>query len=415
MTFDFDTEVNKFGINSVKWEFQFDADHNATQSEAAHPKHGRNRLLPLWVADMDFRCPPPVVEAVMQRAQCGIFGYCTPSDSYYEAVINWFARRYGRAIQRDWIVLTPGVVPALNLLIQTFTQPDDKVLIQRPVYHPFTNAIVNNGREVVSNSLVLANGDFGRLSSGYYQMDFDDLAAKAADPAVKLAILCSPHNPVGRVWTADELTCFGEICLNNNVLVISDEIHCDLLYKNVTFTSFAHISERFAQNSIVCTAASKTFNIAGLKLSNIIIPNEALREPFRKTIERTGLLGANTFGVVATEAAYNFGEPWLNAVMEYVEANYNFMRDYLAEHLPQLHLLPAEGTYLVWLDCRALELTPEERKTLIFDQARLYLDEGEMFGPEGEGFERINLACPRALLAEALERLKAVVREHQVS
>ena len=401
MTFDFDTEVNKFGINSIKWEFQFDAGHNATFGDHAHPKHEDERLLPLWVADMDFRCPPPVVEAVVQRAQRGVFGYCMPTDSYYEAVINWFSRRYGRSLERDWIVTTPGVVPALNLLIQTFTQPGDKVLIQRPVYHPFTFAIENNEREVVSNSLVSANGR--------YQMDFADLAAKAADPAVKMAILCSPHNPVSRVWTAAELTRFGEICLDNNVMVISDEIHCDLIYKGATFTSFANINDRFAQNSIVCTAASKTFNVAGLKLSNIIIPDEEIRRQFIKTIERTGLMGTNTFGLIATEAAYNFGEPWLTAVMDYVEGNYNFMQSYLAKHLPQLQLMPAEGTYLVWLDCRALELEPAERKALIFDKAHLYLDEGEIFGPEGEGFERINLACPRSLLAEALERLKTVI------
>ena len=401
MTFDFDTEVNKFGINSIKWEFIFDADHNATQGDHAHPKHGGKRLLPLWVADMDFRCPPPVVEAVVERAKRGVFGYCMPTDSYYEAVLNWFSRRYGRSIQRDWIVMTPGVVPAINLMIQTYTQPGDKILIQRPVYHPFTNSIVNNGREVVSNSLVLENGR--------YQMDFDDLAAKAADPEVKMAILCSPHNPISRVWSREELTRFGEICLDNDVLVISDEIHCDLIYKGVEFTSFANISERFAQNSLVCTAPSKTFNIAGLKLSNIVIPNEELRTAFAKTLERTGILGTNTFGVVATEAAYNFGEPWLTAVMDYIEGNYDFMRDYLAEHLPQLHLLPAEGTYLVWLDCRALELTPEERKKLIFEDAHLYLDEGEIFGPEGEGFERFNLACPRWLLAEAMDRLQSVI------
>ena len=405
--FDFDTEVNKFGINSSKWEFLFDADHNAVQSDLAHPKHGDKRLLSMWVADMDFRCPPAVVDAVVARAERGVFGYCTPTDSYYEAVISWFARRYGRSIQRDWIVMTPGVVPALNFLIQTFTQPGDKVLIQRPVYHPFTNAIVSNEREVVSNSLVLLNGR--------YEMDFDDLAAKVADPAVKMAVLCSPHNPVSRVWTAEELTRFGEICVDHNVLVISDEIHCDLLYPDVKFTSFANISERFAQNSIICTAPSKTFNLAGMKLSNIIVPNEELRARFQKTIVRTGLIGTNTFGVVATEAAYKFGEEWLTAVMDYVAGNYNFMQAYLAEHLPQLHLMPAEGTYLVWLDCRALELTPEERKTLIFDKARLYLDEGEMFGPEGEGFERINLACPRPLLAEALDRLNAVISQSTVA
>ncbi|MCB9007779.1 MAG: pyridoxal phosphate-dependent aminotransferase [Ardenticatenaceae bacterium] len=403
MSFDFDTEVNKFGINSIKWEFMFDAHHNPTHGDHAHPKHGAERVLPLWVADMDFRVAPPIVEAVAARAQRGVFGYCMPTDSYYEAVINWFARRYGRSIQRDWIVMTPGVVPALNMMVQTFTKPGDKIIIQRPVYHPFTFAIENNGREVVSNSLV--------LQDGRYQMDFADLAAKAADPATKMLILCSPHNPISRVWTAEELTRLGEICLDNDVLVVSDEIHCDLIYKDVTFTSFANISERFAQNSIVCTAPSKTFNVAGLKLSNIIIPNEDLRTQFAKTLERTGLLGTNTFGVVAAEAAYNFGEPWLTAVMDYIEGNYNFMRDYLAKHLPQLHLLPAEGTYLVWLDCRALELTPEERKKLIFEDAHLYLDEGEIFGPEGEGFERINLACPRPLLAEALDRLRSVISE----
>ncbi|MCB8978563.1 MAG: pyridoxal phosphate-dependent aminotransferase [Ardenticatenaceae bacterium] len=403
MTFDFDTEVNKFGINSTKWEFIFDADHKAKQGDHAHARHGNERMLPMWVADMDFRCPPPVVDAVVERAKRGVFGYAMPTDSYYEAVLSWFARRYGRSIQRDWIVMTPGVVPALNFMVQTYTQPGDKILIQRPVYHPFTFAIENNGREVVSNSLVLENGR--------YQMDFDDLAAKAADPAVKMAILCSPHNPIGRVWNREELTRFGEICLDNDVLVVSDEIHCDLIYSGVQFTSFANISERFAQNSIVCTAPSKTFNIAGLKLSNIIIPDETLRTQFNKTLERSGIMGTNTFGIVATEAAYNLGEPWLTAVLEYIEGNYQFMQTYLADHLPQLHLLPAEGTYLVWLDCRALELTPAERKKLIFEDAHLYLDEGEIFGPEGEGFERLNLACPRWLLAEAMERLKTVIRE----
>ncbi|GJM42248.1 MAG: aminotransferase [Ardenticatenaceae bacterium] len=401
MSFDFDTEVNKFGINSVKWEFISDAHHNTRPTDLTHPKYGAERLLPLWVADMDFRCPPPVVEALVERAKRGVFGYCTPTDSYYEAVINWFSRRYGRSIERDWIVMTPGVVPGINLMIQTFTQPGDKIIIQRPVYHPFTNSIVNNDRVVANNSLV--------LKDGRYQMDFDDLATKAADPDVKMAILCSPHNPVSRVWSREELTRFGEICLDNNVLVVSDEIHCDLLFSGVEFTSFASISERFAQNSIVCTAPSKTFNLAGMKLSNIIIPNGALRTPLTKTMDQVGLHNTNSFGIVAAEAAFNFGEEWLTAVMAYVEANYNFMKAYLAEHLPQLHLMPAEGTYLIWLDCRALEMTPEARKKLIFEDARIYLDEGEMFGPEGAGFERINLACPRWLLAEALERLKTAV------
>jgi cysteine-S-conjugate beta-lyase len=287
------------------------------------------------------------------------------------------------------------------MLVQTFIQPGEKVLVQRPVYYPFFSAVQNNGGQIVSNSLKLVNGR--------YQMDFDDLAEKTADPAVKMAILCSPHNPVARVWTAEELTRFGEICLANDVLVIADEIHCDLIYPGQTFTSFACLGEEFAQKSIVCTAPSKTFNLAGLKMSNIIIPDGALRRPFRRTLERHGLLGSSPFGLVATEAAYNHGEEWLTAVMAYIAANYRFMTEYIAEHLPQLQVLPAEGTYLVWVDCRRLGLDPVARKALIFNQAKVFLDEGEMFGPEGEGFERFNIACPRHILAEALERIKTAV------
>ncbi|MBK8934830.1 MAG: pyridoxal phosphate-dependent aminotransferase [Chloroflexi bacterium] len=400
MTFNFDAEIDRTGTHSIKWEFLFEG-HKLVFGDHAQAKHGRDRLLPLWVADMDFRCPPAVIDALTERVAHGIFGYAMPSDSYYEAVINWMARRYGVVVEREWLVLTPGIVPALNMLVETLIAPGDKVLVQRPVYYPFFAAIENNGGEIVSNTLVLENGR--------YTIDFDDLAAKAADPAVKMAILCSPHNPVGRVWTREELTRFGEICLANDVLVISDEIHCDLIYDGVAFTSFAAINETFAQKSIICTAPSKTFNMAGLKTSNIIIQDKEIRAKLNKTLLRHGLLGGNALGLVATEAAYNHGEAWLAEVMAYIEANYHFMVAYLAEHLPQLEVIRPEGTYLVWVDCRKLGLDAAARRQLLLGEAKVFLDNGEMFGPEGEGFERFNLACPRSILAEALERIGTAV------
>ena len=400
MTFNFNQEIDRKGTNCMKWEFIFDGS-TLTFGDHADPKHGPNRLLPMWVADMDFRCPPAVIEALVTRAEHGVYGYNFPCDSYYEAVIKWMARRYNREIDRDWISLTPGVVSALNMLVQTFVEPGNRVLVQRPVYRPFFDVIINNGAEIVSNSLLYKNGQ--------YEMDFDDLAQKAADPAVKMAILCSPHNPVGRVWTAEELARFGEICIENDVLVIADEVHCDLIYKGYSFTSFASLSEIFAHNSFVCTAASKTFNLAGLKTSNIITPNRDLRERFEKTLVRNGLFGVNTFGIVAVEAAYNHGEEWLEEVMVYIENNYRFMESFIAEHLPQLKIIRPQGTYLVWVDFRNLGLDPTSRKAWLMDEARVYLNEGELFGPEGEGFERFNIACPRSILEEALERIKGTI------
>lgn len=402
MTYNFDAEINRRGTASIKWEFLFE-NFQPVFGDHADPKHGRDRILPMWVADMDFQGPPAMIAALVQRAQHGIFGYSLATDSYYEAVMGWMARRYGRFLQREWIVVTPGVVPAINMLIETFLQPGEKVLVQQPVYYPFFSAIQNNGGVVVSNSLVYENGR--------YQMDFADLAEKVADPAVTMAILCHPHNPVGRVWAEEELIQFGQLCRENGVLIISDEIHCDLIYDGHTFTSFASINPDFAANSIVCTAPSKTFNIAGLKTSNIIIPKKEWRDQFKATLLRHGLSGSNPFGLVATEAAYNHGEDWLAAVMAYVQENYRFMVDYLAEHLPQLKVVPPEGTYLVWVDCRALGLDPKARKELIMGEAKVFLDEGEMFGPEGEGFERFNIACPHSILAEALDRIRTAVAD----
>jgi cysteine-S-conjugate beta-lyase len=400
MPFNYDKEIDRQGTSSTKWEFLHDGDQ-MKYGDHADPKHGKNRLLPMWVADMDFPAPPAVIEALKARAEHGIFGYTQPTDSYYDAVIDWMARRYGYTIERDWIVLTPGVVPAINMMVQAFLAPGEKVLVQQPVYYPFFSAIENNGGKIVSNPLIYENGG--------YRMDFDDLAKKTADPAVTMAIFCSPHNPISRVWTAEELTRFGKICIENNVLVISDEIHCDLIYDGCKFTPFAAINDTFAQKSIVCTAPSKTFNLAGLKTSNIIISNPELRDRFTRKMLQNHIKGVNTFGIVATEAAYNHGEEWLAETMEYIQANYRFMAAYMAEHLPQLKIIPPEGTYLVWVDCRALGLDPDTRKELLMEEARLFLDEGELFGPEGEGFERFNIACPRSILEEALKRFKVVI------
>jgi len=402
MAYDFDQEVDRRGTNCIKWEFIIE-DDQIIFGDHADPKHGEDRLLPMWVADMDFRCPPAVIEALTERAQQGIFGYSYPCDSYFEAVISWIQRRYGWQIERDWIVITPGVVPAVNMAVQSFVKPGQKVLVQRPVYYPFFDAIRLNGAEIVSNSL--------RLEDGRYVMDFDDLAEKAADPELTMAILCSPHNPVGRVWTAEELARFGQICLENDVLVIADEVHCDLIHSGHTFTSFATVDERFPEKSITCLAASKSFNLAGLKISNIIIPDEALRQEFTTTMMRHGLFGANAFGLVAVEAAYNDGEAWLAAAMEYVEGNYRYMADYIDRYLPQLKVIRPQGTYLVWVDFRALGLDPEARKEMMMEEAKVYLDEGELFGPEGEGFERFNIACPRSIVAEALERIREAIEE----
>jgi cystathionine beta-lyase len=355
----------------------------------------------MWVADMDFPCPQPVVEALVERARHGIYGYTAKTATYDQAVIDWMERRHGWTIAPEWICLTPGVVPALNLLVRAFVAPGENVLIQPPVYHPFFHAIQNNDAGLVSNPLIYENGR--------YRMDYADLEEKARDPELKMVILCSPHNPVGRVWTEEELVRFGEIFLENDLLVVSDEIHGDLIYQGYTFTPFAGISQEFARNTVVCTAASKTFNLAGLHMSNIVIPNDALRSRFQKTLKATGLGWAGTFGVVAIEAAYNHGDEWLEQVLDYIEGNLRFLEGYVARHIPRISVVEPQGTYLAWLDCRRLGLDKRGLGGFMFDEARVYMNEGYVFGPEGEGFMRMNLACPRAILVEALERIKDAV------
>jgi cystathionine beta-lyase len=400
VNYDFDTELSRASTNASKWEL-IQEGQDLGHFEHTDKFYGENRVLPMWVADMDFACPQPVVEALVARAQHGIYGYTTPSDAYYDAVASWMQRRQGWEVPREWMCITPGVVPALNMLVRTFVAPGEKTLIQPPVYHPFFHAIENNQAELAANPLIYENGR--------YRMDYADLESKAKDPAVKMAILCSPHNPVGRVWTRDELLRFGETCLANDVLVVSDEIHADLIFKGHSFTPFAGISEEFAQHTVVCTAASKTFNLAGLHTSNIIIPNAGLRARFKKTLKSNGLGGIGPFGLVALEAAYNYGDEWLDQALDYMEGNLDYLEDYVAQHIPRISLVRPEGTYLAWLDCRALGLDKWALKRLMLEEARVFLDDGFIFGPEGEGFQRINVACPRSILIEALERIKEAV------
>jgi len=312
------------------------------------------------------------------------------------------ARRQGWRVDPTWIVSTPGVIPALNLLVRTLVSPGDKVLIQRPVYYPFFGAIRNNGGQIVSSALVLRDGR--------YEMDFDDFETQAADPATSLFILCSPHNPVGRVWTRQELARIGEICLRHGVVVLADEIHGDLIYRGVEFTPLAALGDEVADNAVICTAPSKTFNLAGLHTSNIIVPNAGLRTRFERTLNACGLgRWASPFGMLACEVAYREGEPWLNQALAYIEANLELLAGFVGDRMPGVQLIRPEGTYLVWLDFRELGLSPADLRRLMLEQSRVFPDEGSIFGPEGDGFERLNIACPRSILNEALTRIARAV------
>ncbi len=389
MAYDFDSIIERRRTKSMKWD-------------ALEELFGQKDLIPLWVADMDFKSPPEVIEAVINRAEHGIFGYAGSYDSYFTAVVNWLKRRFQWEVEKEWIVPCPGVIPALNLLVRTFTNPGDKVIIQPPVYHPFYKAIRNNGCHVLQNPL--------KLEGGRYHMDFNDLEKKI-DDRTRMLILCSPHNPVGRVWRREELVELAEICLKYDILVVSDEIHADLVYKNFRHVPFPIISREISTNCIVLTAPSKTFNLAGLQTSNTIIPDALLRKIFKAALESIGFSRPNIFGLEALEAAYTYGEPWLEALLSYLEGNLEFLTNYIEEKIPPLKVIRPEGTYLVWLDCRELGMTAAELENFMRTKVGLALNEGYIFGSGGEGFERINIACPRSLLKTALQKLEKAVRE----
>ncbi len=394
MGYDFDTVIDRKGTNSLKYDFV--------------REHGkREDVLPLWVADMDFRTAPEILERLEQTVRHGIFGYSEAGEDYFEAVRRWYRKHFDWQVEKSWLLRTPGVVFAIAMAIQALTKEGDGILLQQPIYYPFREVILDNRRRLVNSSL--------KLVDGRYEIDFEDLEEKIRDEQVKLFLLCSPHNPVGRVWSEQELRRLGEICLRHGVLVVSDEIHSDFTYEGHTHRVFASLSQELANITVTCTAPTKTFNLAGLQVSNIFIPNPDLRKKFQKAMDAAGYSQVNLMGIAACRAAYETGEKWLTELKQYLAGNLELVRHYLQEHLPQIGLTEPEGTYLVWLDFRKLGLTEEQREDLIVNKARLWLDSGAMFGEDGEGFERINIACPRALLLRALEQLDRAVHGGQIT
>ena len=358
-------------------------------------------VLPLWVADMDFETSSYIEDALTERVKEGIFGYSDVQTPYFEIIRDWMIRHHDWEPQEKWLIKTPGVVFALAMAVKAYTDPGDKVLLQQPVYYPFSEVITDNGREVVSNDLVLTE-------DGTYKIDFADFEQKIIANGIKLFLLCSPHNPVGRVWTKEELETIGDICVKHGVTVVSDEIHNDFIWEG-THTVFAGIKKEFADISVTCTSPSKTFNLASMLISNIFIPNQTLRRKFRKEMDRAGISQLSVLGLVATEAAYAHGDEWYAAMKNYVRDNIAFARAYVEENLPGVRMIDTQGTYLIWLDFRQTGLTVEQLDHKIIYEAGLWLDSGKIFGKTGEGFERINVAWPRAVLQEALDRIRGIL------
>jgi cysteine-S-conjugate beta-lyase len=395
MKYDFDQVHSRLNTNCSKWD-------------AVETLFGSNDVIPMWVADMDFPTARPIVEALEQRAAHEFYGYTQPGKELLQAVVDRMKRKFNWTIKPEWIVLTPGVIPAISVAIRTLTRPGDEVILQEPVYYPFFPSVRLSGCQVVTNAL--------KLNRGHYSMDLDDLEAGFRPKAgmreipsrVRAIVLCNPHNPIGRLWDRDELIRLGRIVIDNGATVISDEIHCEILYRGYRHIPFAAISEEFEQNCIVCMAPSKTFNLAGLSASSIIIPNKKLRNAFEET--RSGIMhGQNIFGLVAMEAAYRYGDEWLEQLLDYLQGNLEFTLDYFRRNIPRIKIIRPQGTYLLWLDCRALGLDDMALRSFMREKAKVGLDDGFLFGKGGSGFQRMNIACPRSILSQALNRIKVAV------
>ena len=382
--YDFDKIVDRRGTSSYKWDSAENKD-----------------LIPMWVADMDFRTADCIIDALERRVRHGVFGYTRVPEKYYEAIINWFDRRHGWRIDRDMILYTSGVIPALSATIKALTEPGDKVIVQTPVYNHFFSSILNNGCEVVENPLTVMDGR--------YVMDYDDLEHKVKDPKVKLILLCNPHNPTGRVWTADELAKLNEICLRNNVMVVADEIHCELVYPGYRFIPFASVNGECKSNSITTNSPTKAFNIAGLQIANIIAPSTEIRDKIDRALNINEVCDVNPFGVTALITAYNEGEGWLEALIDYLYSNYLTLREYFAKNMPQLPIAELEGTYLVWVDCRPLGIDSDKLEEDLLKEENLWLNSGTMY--RGDGFIRINIACPRSVMLEGLDRFRNYLKK----
>jgi len=384
MPTNFDEIIDRKNTSCLKYDFA---------AERGYPAD----ILPFWVADMDFRAPASVITALKERADHGVFGYTQVKDDYFTVLQNWFQTRHNWTIERRDLIVTPGVVFAVAAAIRTFTNPNDSVLIQPPVYYPFANMIRQNDRTLIDNPLHLRNG--------HYEIDFEDFEQKIVAHKIKLFILCSPHNPVGRVWTRAELEQLAAICLRHNVIVVADEIHEEFVRPGFRHIPFASLSEETAAITLTCTSPSKTFNLAGLQISNIFIRNEELRRRFKEELSRTGYDEPNTLGLAGAKAAYEHGAAWHTQLLAYLEENHVRAKEFIAAHLPKVKLIEPEGTYLLWLDFSAYGLTDEALNEKIIRDAHLWLDDGPIFGTGGSGFQRINIACPWATLEQGLKNL----------
>ncbi|MDE6926145.1 MAG: pyridoxal phosphate-dependent aminotransferase [Acetatifactor sp.] len=389
MKYDFDTEIDRRGKNCLKYDFA---------AERGKPEG----LLPLWVADMDLPAAEEIKQALHEAVEHGIYGYSEVKEPYFNAVRDWMLNCHGWEVKGEWMVKTPGIVYAIAAAVRAFTKEGDGVMLQNPGYYPFGQVVRDNGRVVADNTL--------REDSGRYTMDYEDMERQIVESNVKLFLLCSPHNPVGRVWTKEELRRLGEICLKHGVLIVCDEIHHDFVFPGHRHHVFAGLDERFQKITITCTAPSKTFNIAGLQISNIFIPDGKLREAFIKEIDKTGYSQLNQMGLVACEAAYRYGRDWLDQLLVYLRGNLDFARDFIGREMPGVRLVEPEGTFLLWLDCRDLRISDDELDRLVTEKAKLWLDGGRMFGPCGAGYQRINMACPRTTLERALRQFAEALK-----
>ena len=387
--YDFDKIIDRYGTNCLKFDFAKEGGKNGDE-------------LSLWVADMDFQVAKPITDALQAQVNHGIYGYTEVKSDYFDIVKNWFRDNFDWEIKKGSLVKTPGVVYAIAMAVKAFTKEGEAVIIQQPVYYPFSEMIIANNRKLVNSPLV--------LKDGRYEIDFEDFEKKIVENNVKLFILCSPHNPVGRVWSVEELKRIGDICIKHDVVIFSDEIHADFVYEPNKHHVFASLGESYAANSVIATAPSKSFNIAGLQVSNIFIGNKKLRDAFRNEIVKSGYSQLNTMGLAAARAAYESGKEWLDEVRAYIKDNLIFFRDYLKENIGELSLIEPEGTYLVWVDFRKLGLSEKQREDLIVNKAKLWIDSGAMFGVDGEGFERFNIACTREYLKMALDSLAKAIK-----
>lgn len=389
--YDFETLLDRRPMGSNKWKNMKNVNPDVPEN-----------IVPFSIADMEFKNCPEIIDGLQKFLKDAILGYSSGSDEFFSSICNWMEKRHNWKISKDWIALATGVVPAITNVILGFSEPEDGIIVMTPVYFPFYESIERNNRKVIKNPLILQDGK--------YTIDFDDLEKKAKDKRNKILIFCSPHNPVGRVWTKEELEKVGKICLENDIILLSDEIHFDLIMPGYKHTVFATLSKDIEDICITCTSPSKTFNIAGMQVSAIIIKNEKMRKRFVEQMEKSGHFGLGILSYKTCELAYKYGEKWLEELLEVVDSNAKFVKEYLEKYIPKIKVFSLEGTYLQWWDCRKLGLTYKELSNLMTHKAFIFMDEGYMFGEEGKGFERINLACPRFVLIEALERLRKVLK-----